>query len=291
MNRSALILTQVYPPDPAAVGQHIADVAEELVRRGWTVKVYCASRGYDDPSVRYAARETRAGVKVRRLPLSSFGKGGIAIRLLAQGLFMAQAMLWGMVARRPDVVLVSTSPPFAGFGGALLGWIRRSPLVWWVMDINPDQMVRSGKLPATSIVARIFDWMNRRTMRGAQAVIVLDRFMRTTMLSKEYLPDKMHVIPPWAHDTHLQPVAHDANPFRAKHGLDGKFVVMYSGNAGYSTPLDTLLAAAKRLEDDPRLVFMIIGGGVVKKQIDEMVAREHPPNIRTLPYQPLEEIR
>ena len=34
-----LVLSQVYPPDPASVGQHMGDAAEEMVRRGWDVKV------------------------------------------------------------------------------------------------------------------------------------------------------------------------------------------------------------------------------------------------------------
>ena len=56
-----LVISQVYPPDPAAVGQHLADAAEAMVRRGWRVVVYTAGRGYDDPSIRYPAREMRAG--------------------------------------------------------------------------------------------------------------------------------------------------------------------------------------------------------------------------------------
>jgi hypothetical protein len=68
-----LVITQVYPPDRAAVGQHLADVAEEMVRRGWRVIVYTADRGYDDPSQRYPRRETRGGVRVRRLRRGSGG--------------------------------------------------------------------------------------------------------------------------------------------------------------------------------------------------------------------------
>jgi colanic acid biosynthesis glycosyl transferase WcaI len=286
-----LIITQVYQPDPAAVGQHIGDVAEEMIRRGATVRVYTAGRGYDDPSVRYPARESRAGVDVRRLPLSSFGKGGIAIRLVAQSLFVAQALLRGLLGPRPDVILVTTSPPFGGFAGSLLGWLRRVPVVWWVMDINPDQMVRSGRLRASSAAARLFDWMNRFTLQQARDVIVLDRFMRDTILAKADVPHKLHVVPPWAHDNVLEPVAHADNPFRATHGFGDKFVVMYSGNAGYSTPLDTLLEAAKRLEHDDRLLLVFIGGGVVKKQIDDMVARDKRRNIRTFPYQPFDQLR
>jgi glycosyltransferase involved in cell wall biosynthesis len=133
--------------------------------------------------------------------------------------------------------------------------------------------------------------MNRRTLHRAKAVIVLDRFMRDTMLRKVPIPTKIRVIPPWAHDDTLEAIPHEANPFRRTHDLDGRFVVMYSGNAGYSSPLGTLLDAAKQLEADPRILFMFIGGGVVKKQIDDMVAREQPPNIRTLPYQPFDELR
>ena len=286
-----LIISQVYPPDPAAVGQQLADVAEEMVRRGWQVQVWTAAQGYEDPSVRYPRRELRAGVQVSRLPWSSFGKGSIAVRLMAQLFFMVQAMLRALVTPGPMAILVSTSPPFAGFGGCVLSVLRRVPLVWWVMDINPDQMVTSGRLSARSLVARMFDWMNRRTLMQARDVIVLDRFMRDRILQKAPVEAKLHVVPPWPHDNVLADIPHDSNPFRRQHGLNESFVVMYSGNHGYSTPLDTLLEAAKRLRGESRLKFVFIGGGVVKKEIDAMVAREAPPNILSLPYQPLADIR
>ena len=282
-----LIITQVYPPDPAAVGQQFADAAEEMVRRGWQVQVWTSARGYEDASVRYSRRELRAGVQVTRLAWSSFGKGSIAVRLAAQVLFMAQALLRALVTPGPTAILVSTSPPFAGFGGCLVSWLRRVPLVWWVMDINPDQMVTSGRLSARSLVARMFDWMNLHTLRQSRDVIVLDRFMRDRILQKAPVEEKLHVVPPWPHDNVLADIPHDANPFRRQHGLTDSFVVMYSGNHGYSTPLDTLLAAAKQL----RLKFVFIGGGVVKKEINAMVKREAPPNILSLPYQPLADIR
>jgi len=285
------VISQVYPPDPAAVGQHIADAAEEMQRRGWRVVVYTARRGYDDPTIRYPRHEVRAGVDVRRLALSSFGKSSISVRLLAQAMFMAQAMLRGLFTRRLAGILVSTSPPFAGFGGTIVSWIRGAPLVWWAMDINPDQMVTSGRLSARSIVARIFDWMNRRTLARSGAVIVLDDDMKERIARKASVASKLHVIPPWPLENHLETIPHEVNPFRREHGFEGKLVVMYSGNAGYSTPLATLLAAAKRLENAAQLLFVFIGGGVVKREIDDLVARERSPNIRVFPYQPLDAIR
>jgi colanic acid biosynthesis glycosyl transferase WcaI len=289
--RTLLIISQVYPPDPAAVGQQIADVAAAMVRRGWRVIVYTASRGYDNPSVRYPYRELLQGVHVRRLPLSSFGKNSIAVRLLAQLSFMAQAVMAGIFIKRLSRVLVSTSPPFAGFGGTVISWIRRVPLVWWVMDINPDQLVATGRVSANSFVVRCFDWMNRCTLRRARHVVVLDRFMRDRILKKMDVSQKVHVIPPWAHDHVAGDVAHADNPFRRRYGLEGLFVVMYAGNHGEATPVEAMLEAARLLQADARIKFIFIGGGVRKPLVDRFVERERPGNVLSLPYQPLKDIR
>ena len=287
--KTLLIITQVYVPDPASVGQHVADVAREMVRRGWRVVVYTSARGYDDPGQRYPSRECLDGVDVRRLPLSSFGKRSIPIRLLAQACFMVQAVTLGFFTRRLGLVLVSTSPPFAGIGGAILSWLRRAPLVWWVMDLNPDQMVTSGKLSPRSILTRVFDWMNRVTLRRSRAVVVMDRFMRERVLAKLDVPGKIHVQPPWPHEDVLTSVPSRPNAFRDEHGFGDAFVVMYSGNHGVQNPLKTLLDAARALEDRQDLLFVFIGGGVGKQDVDRRIAAG-ARNIRSLPFQPLSRI-
>ena len=141
-----MILCQVYVPDPAAVGQQVADAAEEMERRGYAVVVYTSARGYDDPSRKYPSRETRNGVEVRRLPLSSFGKSSIPVRLVAQVLFLVQATARALLTRGLCGVVVSTSPPFCGAAGVVVSRLRGVPLKYWVMDLNPDQMVAMGKL-------------------------------------------------------------------------------------------------------------------------------------------------
>jgi len=101
--------------------------------------------------------------------------------------------------------------------------------------------------------------------------------------------DRMTVIPPWPHEEAGEPLPHADNPFRARHALEGKFVVMYSGNHAPSNPLDTLLSAAKRLADDPRVVFMFVGGGLGKRAVEAAAAETS--NIVSLPYQPLADLR
>jgi colanic acid biosynthesis glycosyl transferase WcaI len=89
-----LIISQVYPPDPTSVGQHMHDAAKGLVQRGLRVRVLTSARGYDNPSIKYPSRETMDGVDVIRLPLSSLGKKTMAHRLVAQSMFLLQAVFW-----------------------------------------------------------------------------------------------------------------------------------------------------------------------------------------------------
>jgi len=285
-----LILSQVYPPDPASVGQHIHDAAAEMARRGHDVRVLTSGRGYDDPTIKYPPREVRNGVDVRRLPLSSFGKKSIPIRLAAQGLFLAQAIIRALFMPRLAAIMVSTSPPMCSVAALIIAFFRRVPIKYWVMDLNPDQMIAMNKISAGSLSARVFNAFNRSILKRASDVVVMDRFMAQRVNAKRDVSAKMSVMPPWPHEDDLEPIPHDSNPFRKAHGLDGRFVVMYSGNHSPANPIKTVLDAAERLQDDSRLVFMFIGGGAGKKEVEERIARG-VKNIRSLPYQPLAEIK
>ncbi len=284
-----LILSQVYVPDPASLGQHMHDAAAEMARRGFRVVVYTSARGYDDSSMKYPKRETLDGVEIRRLPLSSFGKKSIAIRLLGGILFLIQAMLRAVWTRNLACILVSTSPPMCSFAGVTIARIRRVPVKYWAMDLNPDQMIAMGKTKPTDFAARVFDWLNRQILRRAASVVALDRFMAQRLEAKTPVGSRMAVIPPWPHiDQSDEPIAHEVNPFRRDQKLDGKFVIMYSGNISPAHPVTAVLEAAVNLRDDPRLLLLFIGGGLGKREIEEAIAKHKLTNIRLLPYQPLE---
>jgi glycosyltransferase involved in cell wall biosynthesis len=68
--------------------------------------------------------------------------------------------------------------------------------------------------------------------------------------------------------------------------MEGKFVVMYSGNVGQTQRFDMLLSAAERLQSEEDIVFMIVGGGVRGESLQEAVKRRGLENVRFLPYQP-----
>ena len=66
---------------------------------------------------------------------------------------------------------------------------------------------------------------------------------------------------------------------------------MFSGNLSICSPVTTILQAALRVMDLEQLMFIFIGGGLGRREVEDVIARYHPRNIQMLPYQPLNEIR
>lgn len=79
--------------------------------------------------------------------------------------------------------------------------------------------------------------------------------------------------------------------FKKKYGLDGKFVIMYSGNIGLYYDLENLIKVVKRFgtgtktADGREVVFAFVGAGSVLKTLEDYVAEHHMENVVFIPYQ------
>lgn len=291
--QTVLIVSQVYNPDPAATGQYLHETAVALIQRGYRVRVVTSAQGYDDPTTQYPRHEVMDGVEVERVPLMGLAKQSLLSRMLGGSLLLAQAVARSLTYGAIDHVIVSTTPPHAGPAGALIAGAKRARLTFWAQDINPDQAVSMGHIAASAPAAQAMEQAVRLTLRAAHRVVALDRFMAERLIAKVDVAHKTTVIPPWP----LQGVAmqaigpvSDDNAFRCKHALQGKLVVMYSGNISPTHPVDSLLKAATLLTDRPDIQFLFVGGGHGKAQVEAFAAAHPSAHIRTLPYQPLQEL-
>lgn len=289
--KTLLILSQTFIPDPASVGQHIGDVAVEMVRRGYRVVVYTSARGYDDPTIEYPKYENIQGVEVHRLDFSSFGKKSIATRVLGTASFMLQSMFVSLATPNLSGIFFSTSPPLIGTAAVLAHWIRRFPIAYWAMDLNPDQLIAMGKVGPNDAITKILEFANKIILEESSLIVALDRFMGDRLRARADVKSKMQIMPPWPHEEHLEPLPHHQNPFRSAQNLDGKFVVMYSGNHSPANPLRTLLDATLAFRDDSTIEFLFIGGGLGKKEVEEHIQQHQLKNVRSLPYQPMKDLR
>jgi glycosyltransferase involved in cell wall biosynthesis len=286
-----LIISQVYPPDPAAVGQYFEDAAIELAKRGHEVVAYTADRDYDNPKIKYDSTSRHPNVRIVRMPFSSFGKRTMLHRLLGQVSFLLQVLVRLLFCSRPDGVVLTTIPATTGAFFLVAQFFRRFRYLYWVMDINPDQAVALGAFGRNSLPAYMLSWVNRHLVNGARRVVCLDADM-TRRLSD---PKNVAIIPPWPLEGDLEIVPEAENPFIAEHDLEGQFVFMYSGNHSLVHPLTTLLDGVEMMGHSGECVFAFIGGGRGKVEVESRFCSSEPssgtPRVLSLPYQPLERIK
>jgi len=283
-----LILNHAFYPDHVSTAQHATDLAIALADAGHEVTVLCSRHGYDDPGQIFPKRETWKTIEILRLPSTSFGKSKRWRRALDFAALIAACSARLLFLPRFDVILSLTSPPLISFIAALAVPLKAHRLVIWSMDLNPDEAIAAGWLRENSLAARLLSWMLRYSLRRADRIIVMDRFMKERLVHKGADEAKVSVVPPWSHDDQVRFDPQGRENFRSRHHLTEKFVVMYSGNHSPCHPLDTLLEAADRLSGDRDIVFCFVGGGSEFPKVKDRAQKM--ANVLCLPYQPIAEL-
>jgi len=283
---SILFVNQHYWPDVAATGQVLSDLAEYLVGGGYEVEVLCSRGGYEGGKVDAPSREIRRGVRVTRVPSPGFGRRRNRGRFADYGTFLAQVAARLAVGRERDLVVLLTTPSMLPVSGWIAGRLRGRPYAIWSMDVHPEIEIALGILPAA--VSRVLGPFDRASHGRAEFVVALGSCMHERLIAKGVSPARLRTIPVWSRADELRPVERAENRLAAELGIEDEFVVMYSGNAGLAHRFEEVLGAIGRLEADPGVEFVFIGGGPRKPEI--LSRANGTRNFRYLEYRPRGEL-
>jgi glycosyltransferase involved in cell wall biosynthesis len=285
-----LLLNQCFYPDVMATAQQLTDLAVGLSTEGHEVTVIASDRGYDDPSQRFPRREVWNGINIIRIRSLALGKSSRWRRAVNFASFLLSCSLRLLRQPRFDVVVALTSPPLISFLGAVFVKLKGGEFFFWVMDLNPDEAIAAGWLKRGSVIARVLDRLLRFSLLQAKGIIALDHFMKSRIVAKGALEERVMILPPWALDDQVAYDQPGREVFRRQHNLEDSFVVMYAGNHSPCHPLDTLVEAARRLSTQKKIVFCFVGGGSEQRKVREFAALHKLENIRCFPYQPFDKL-
>lgn len=270
---SLLFVNQHYAPDVAATGQCLADLAEHLVDEGYDVEVVAGRAAYDAGNVGGPAREVRNGVRVTRVSTTRFGRRTHLGRLVDYASFYFAVLTKLLFGRRYDGVVFLTTPPLISVLGRVARAVRGQRYGIWSMDLHPEAEIAAGMVAPRSLVARMLAWLDARAYRGADFVVDLGAYMRERVMEKGVLPAKAHTVNIWGGRGDAVS-SNGRNPLKAHLGLDGRFVVMYSGNAGIVHDFGAIFEAMRELRDDPRVFFLFVGDGPRRREVEAFARRE-----------------
>ncbi len=290
-SQPVLILNQYYAPDVASTGHLLHELAGDLAKQGFPVKVITCRPSYGprETWVPCALRENRDGVEVRRMVTTRFSKDGMVGRAANITTFFLPLLVRMLLTSRKDCVhLYTTNPPFLGIIGAVVSLFRRHRYVQLLHDSHPQVGVWVGKVRAGSLVERLWHRINRLMYKRAQQTIVLCEAAKTLVCDTYGVaPERVHVIHNWADPKELTPKAKVDSDFAKQHGLVEPFTLMYSGNLGLYYEFETVMEAADRLRNE-NFRLVLVGSGGRKGWIAEEIKRRGLTNTLLLPYQPYE---
>lgn len=289
MAESITLVCQYFYPETAATAQLLTELAVELQKSGIQVWVYSAQPSYHRRD-KLPKSEVYQGVHIRRMCSTQFDKNRLWGRLLNGFTFSLAVLFRLLFSRKHKVILATSNPPFLLWVAWLIAVVKRTPYVLLIHDIYPHVAVKLGYMKDGGIIMRLWEWLNRKAYRRASAIIVLGERMRTIVQEACSALLPIYVIHSWADGTLIRPRRKEDNPFALKHNLQGKIVVLYSGNLGQAHKLETLIEAADRLRDLEDLTFLFVGEGAKKPLLMSLAREKGLENVRFLPPVPYEEL-
>ena len=133
-----LVVNRFFDPDTSATSQLLTDLVDALDTRGFAITVFAGRHTYLNTGTVLPARAWRAGVEVRRLRHTGFGRFSLPGRALDSATFAASAFLALLAHARPGDVILAKTDPASDLGRGL---------AWRAPDRRPAGQLVPGSVP------------------------------------------------------------------------------------------------------------------------------------------------
>lgn len=256
-----------YEPETASSLYLAKNLMEGLADRGHEVDLYVPrpSRGVSD-FVRAKYKRNRTEILMDgRLRIHRFfspreGRNPVG-RALRYALNNLICIAKGIRADG-DVIFIESTPPTQGMMAGMIKAIKKTPVAYGLQDVFPDSMVNSGMMREGSAMESVGRWIESKTYKAADAIIVISQDIRENILAKGVSPAKVSLIPNWVEYDAIYPIPRNENPLITELGLrEDAFYVVYAGSVGYAQNVDVLLEASLLTRETPDIEYIIFGTG------------------------------
>ena len=290
-----LLLCTVFPPEPAPAGVNIAELAEDLAAAGHQVTVVTGWPSHPGGKLYAGWRSAFRGVEqtpqgycLVRCGHSFCPRGRILAKLWYYFTWAISSLINGLRAGPADVVLFCSSPVFGGLTALLLARLKRAKSLYWVHDIHPEATRNAGLVREGTLAYRACLALDRFVCRRSTLVATLTETMRQTLLARGLEPSRVVLLPHWVDAQKISPRSRD-NPWRRQQaiGLE-QFVVLHAGTIGFISGAGVIIEAARLLRDRRDILFLFVGEGPIKEQLEQQARDAGLDNVRFLPFQPAE---
>ena len=265
-------------------------LSRELAKKGHEV-LHAYAAALQTPRVDLVKREFDAAtLTVRELPMdpqyTRYKYSFVRRRNMevAYGKQVAQLIrTW-----RPEAVISGNTPTETQKPIVKATHEVQAKFVYWVQDfysIAVDKLVRK-KIPVLGgLIGSYYRRMEGRQLRASHRVVAItEDFL--PILRDDYLVEekRIAVIPNWA-PLEALPVGKKDNGWSRRHGLQDKFVFLYTGPLGMKHNPELLLGLARQYQTNCEIRVVVISEGIGAEWLADKKKEHQLTNLLLLPYQ------
>lgn len=299
-----LLACHYYTPDVASTGQLLKELAEGMLDT-FDITAICVVPSYvgtieDEYKTQKYYFENINGVDVVRIRVPEFSKTNKMSRIKNIVSYFFGAMAATTKVGKQDYVLAISQPPvLGGLLGVWYKWTKHAKFIYNIQDFNPEQVMAVG-YSKNKLVLKLMMALDKFSCRQCDLVITVGRDLIDTLNGRfKKNPPKFVMINNWIDEKviHPLPANHEkVAAFKEKYGLDGKFVIMYSGNIGLYYDLENIIIVIEKFKsglkaaDGREVIFAFVGAGSVLEKLVLYKQNHNMDNVVFIPYQDKEDL-
>jgi glycosyltransferase involved in cell wall biosynthesis len=287
-----IYLCHYFYPEMGAPSVRILETAAEWVKMGHQVTVITCFPNYPTGVIpknyrgRLFMQEMYQGIRVFRNFVLATPNEGVWRRTLCHLSFMISSVIFSLPRLKKPDILIASSPTFlAAFSGWMMARLKRIPFVFEVRDLWPAAIAELGVLQSKRILKILESW-ELFLYRCAQTIIVVTQSFKENLTGRGIPASKIEIVYNGVDPERFGTI--DPGLVKQKYHLEDKLVVLYSGALGISHSLEFILQVAEKCRDDEDVLFLFVGEGARKKDLQALAAGMNLDNVLFWPGQPRE---
>ena len=282
-NRRIIFVNRFFYPDISATAQILSELVFDLAEKGSVITVLTSRSAYADTGTVYPKLENINGVEIVRVSRNRFSRTNYFGRLidLVSFYFLVSVKL-SKITSAADVLICKTDPPLLIVIGGLIKRFKKCKLISWNQDLFPEVAAKYFDRFPLKLVYPALKHIRDISLKSCDQCVVISNAMKLKLKSLEI--DRIHVITNWG-----KPISADSAKVLAlkkNWGIEGKFILEYSGNFGFVHEYDTIKKTIELLKNNSKIVFLFIGSGIHYESLQKYVLAENINNVIFKPYQP-----
>jgi glycosyltransferase involved in cell wall biosynthesis len=269
-----LLIHQSFVAPQEAGGTRHYEMATRLVQHGHEFTIVASDVSYlsgkkCQTQSRLLTEETLDGVRVLRAYTFPSLHAGFFGRLLSFFSFMFTSIWAGYRAGPVDLVIGTSPSLFQAFSAWCVSVLRWRPFVLEVRDLWPEFAIDMGVL-RNGLLITLARWLERFLYSRASHIVVNSPAFRGYLLKHGVPADKISFIANGVDPQMFAGPTKSLRPLRAEYGLQGKILAVYTGALGIANDIQTILQAAKILQNDTRIHFLLVGDGKDRARLESL---------------------